>query len=827
MKLLEKPLKVTPRGMHGEYNAIIKSYEAYPAINLPNGLFKESIQNSTGASKHKNGLTTMVFQNVIKGGKKCLSITDTNTVGLTGKVTNLDEIEKLVEKYGDKVNEKIEKTENYARFLADNLTHIGDAKFGAGANGKGKMLYQACSVNRTIYVFTIIEVNGKLECRAFEKNLGKQSVEPYEGKEAEEFFKKKTGNRVSLINTTGTMIFIENVNEEVWNSIENSFSILSEQTIKNSANCIIQFDWHLKLGSGTLFIDLINSKEEIKRVKLEGVFEEIENALSGRSGKNEGVEKETYTGEINHYNKKGIVNVTFIKLSQTINNGDIMDVFAYRKGMRIGKFGSGRFLNFPEELRGKILAIVTFDEEADKMVIGAENSNHYGFSTEKIVISKSMSHVENFEQKFLKLIGFERKSENIISTDIKNMIMDMISERLNGRDKVSGKEENILSPYSLTLPSLKTTSGNDRVDRGDNIDLKTIITNDSNADKDVFIRLKAEWKTDAGDIDFSTLYTSKKLTVKSKSSLPWDFDICFIVEMPAGKFQLKAELIDDSNKQPLNAVGYRTLFYNMDVPKTYKRPPHLVEIAGEIKFPNKSTLRVEKGQEIKNVKFKLKNKTHNKLELKITFSLLDCDDVEIFMSKQKNIILNSLGEDSWSVGSIKIDEKFDYIFIKDFKREDRTCKIVVNVETAKPCLKLQIDESENLNCFRKSFYCGIDSDSKNKFSDFLPSDFKTLGTRKSGVLENPDGSYTLLYNNSHSSTKIIQSKSKQYKDGSIFAFYIAELAFEEVAIMSKVANDFIGEYHGYGARFENAGNDPNEIVKTMKDYRDELSFGSK
>ena len=94
-------------------------------------------------------------------------------------------------------------------------------------------------------------------------------------------------------------------------------------------------------------------------------------------------------------------------------------------------------------------------------------------------------------------------------------------------------------------------------------------------------------------------------------------------------------------------------------------------------------------------------------------------------------------------------------------------------------------------------------------------------------MENPDGSYTLLYNNSHSSTKIIQSKSKQYKDGSIFAFYIAELAFEEVAIMSKVANDFIGEYHGYGARFENAGNDPNEIVKIMKDYRDELSFGSK
>lgn len=177
-------------------------------VSFPNGFQKDAIQNAVGARKTnnwKNWKCDISYKENSNG--KFVIISDSGTMGLTGKNTPAEEINAMMAR-----EETLPPEERLSRFTS--MFNSGGNATGGGLYGAGKSVYSVASEDYTYY-FDSLREDGIYVANVNKK--GQVESVAYEGNEAKKFIFENTG--LSEKTTVGTRIIIVSPKEELVNAI--------------------------------------------------------------------------------------------------------------------------------------------------------------------------------------------------------------------------------------------------------------------------------------------------------------------------------------------------------------------------------------------------------------------------------------------------------------------------------------------------------------------------------------------------------------------------------------------------------------------------------
>lgn len=309
-------------------------------IDLCDGFQKDAIQNSIGASltkKFKDWKCLIHVEETSKG--RFLIVEDEGTCGLTGQNISQTKIRELVD------NENIiGPTERLARFSS--LNNSSSDQQGAGLYGVGKTMYAIASKKFTYY-FDSLTSEGKYVANV--NKVGSTNDKAYEGDAAKSYIEENTA--LSPKTTTGTRVIILDPDDEIVEGINNGSM---EKYIQESWWIIL---FRLSADSGVY----LNGKK----------VRQIDN------------------DSIPYVKKKVFENDSFRdrKIKRfglfVAKDGDnpFTGISYYRKGMKIGPIDID--VKIPEKIVDCLWGFIEVDEkwEADLAII--EDNTHFGVAKNK------------------------------------------------------------------------------------------------------------------------------------------------------------------------------------------------------------------------------------------------------------------------------------------------------------------------------------------------------------------------------------------------------------------------------------------------------------
>lgn len=184
-----------------QIKAIVDGYRAYTTIS--HAVQKDAVQNAWSAKKSKKGKDwSLTFELIVHKGKKYLSIVDSGTTGLTGRVLSPDEYE--LDLPGE---------ERWGRFEGVAFTQPREERT-LGSRGRGKFVFVGASKEQTILYDTLRD-----DCLyrfGFRTIIRTESpVAAYENEEGRRKLLEMTDGAMQPLGSVGTRVIIVDPIDEV------------------------------------------------------------------------------------------------------------------------------------------------------------------------------------------------------------------------------------------------------------------------------------------------------------------------------------------------------------------------------------------------------------------------------------------------------------------------------------------------------------------------------------------------------------------------------------------------------------------------------------
>lgn len=549
-------------------------------ITFPNGFQKDAIQNAVGARKTNKWKNWRCDISLVKNEKgQYIIVEDSGTVGLTGKIIPISEIDKLMAQ-----GSVLGPDERLSRFTS--MFNSGGNTTGGGLFGAGKSVYSVASQSYTYYYDSLRE-DGVYVANV--NRCGQVLAESLINDDAKKFIKDKTG--LSEKKSTGTRIIIENPRKDLIDSIQNETII---PYIQESWWRIIE---RLKDGAAIS----VNGKEVL-------VPKEIKSAAT-HSFELQNVE--TY---IDGYRVKHFGLYTF-----DTGNNIWSGISYYRKGMKIGDID---LKDIPKKIDGKFWGYIEVDEQWEDELSGIEDRVHFGVSKGK-KNTKTFQNLKNYCNKKVRANFIEwgyikdketedKKLQNEmleIANDIQSLFEKLGFESLGKGPK---KGDFSIRWQHVVYPKL----GSEEVTTDDEIRFSILINSSYAADKKFDYKI-AVVDPDTGD-EVSRI-AENTITVASNDRERIDFSHVVKPNNSVQYAENRIVLFVKVKGSGKSAKKELPFFYDIDKPDTSRSYVGLA--LHECIFPRTNSRRVNFGEMLHDVSYSIENKRGLELKYRLNISI--------------------------------------------------------------------------------------------------------------------------------------------------------------------------------------------------------------
>lgn len=584
---MDYSLTAIPQNFRKQVDWILGTYSD-SGVSLCDGFQKDAIQNAMGArleKKFKNWTCSLSFVKNDKGS--FIVVEDTGTAGLTGPNLKANEINTLVAQK-EIEGKSFDAEWRLVRFSS--MNNSGDNKTGGGLYGVGKSVFAASSTD-CIYYFDSLTSEGK-----YVANMNKQGLiqdGAFEDDAAKQFIYNETGLQEKT--TIGTRIIITNPKAE-----------LIDGFVTGEIITDIQRTWWLlmkRMGDDSgIFVD----GQKVEQFSEDAYTHSFEkDNISYENG---------YT--IKHFG-------FFINEKQDVK---FPGISYYRKGMRIGEIEQEQF-NIPDRLQGKWWGYVEVDEKWENELASIEDRVHNGISKGK---KRTMCYqvLKRFVRDYTRnqLISWGYIKEQKDEYDKLNEKLNSLASDLQHFFSNEGFEDLGVGPHkdafdvrllNVTYPKMNSL----RVTDNDHISFDFKITNTKHVDcvfsyKTVIIEKETKEEKNWGQ--------EEEIKVLADDFAIGQVDFCITSE---SAFDQKINLLSfdvgiKGNKTKKNRQLEFT--YNCEDQKPDK---DIVSLSlSSCVFPRKNSRRVNFGEFLTNVEYRIENRRNGELPYRLNVSLHDCTD---------------------------------------------------------------------------------------------------------------------------------------------------------------------------------------------------------
>ena len=553
-------------------------------VTFPNGFQKDAIQNAVGARKTNKWKNWKCDISLIKNDLgRYVVIEDSGTVGLTGKNIPTKEINKLMRE-----GTVLPAEERLSRFTS--MFNSGGNTTGGGLFGAGKSVYSVASKTYTYYYDSLRE-DGVYVSNV--NNRGQVNSIAYEGSEAKKYIKENTG--LDEKKTIGTRIIIEDPKDELVESITSGEIV---PLIQESWWLIIE---RLPEGSAITVNNVpVRVPDDIKKTRRAYELQKPESYSQGYKVKHFGL----YVFE---------------------DGGNIWSGLSYyRKGMKIGEID---IKDIPKDVEGKFWGYVEVDELWENELSDIEDKVHFG-------VSKGKKHTNTYQN--LKNYCNNKFHENMIKW---GFIKDNKSEDKKLKDKLEAIAEELQDLFDkLEFENLGTGPQKDdfdvrwqdirypvaeteKVTSGDEIAFSVRITSYYPTDK------KFDYNISVVDHESGSVLSrinAGKITVESNKVHRMDF-VHVITKKNSKQYAENRIVLSvkaiDSGEVKTKVLPY---FFDIDKPNTSGETVGLT--LHECSFPIQGSRRVNFGEAIRKVCWKIENKRNHTLNYRLNVSIHNASD---------------------------------------------------------------------------------------------------------------------------------------------------------------------------------------------------------
>lgn len=573
-----------PQNYKNNVNWILGAYTD-AGVTFPNGFQKDAIQNAVGArrtNKFKNWKCDISFISNEHG--QFVVIEDSGTVGLTGKNTPSDEIKEMMAR-----GEVLESSERLSRFTS--MFNSGGNTTGGGLFGAGKSVYSVASSTYTYY-FDSLREDGLYVANI--NNCGQVMSTALENNAAKNYIYNETG--LPAKETVGTRIIIVSPQDELVESITTG-SIIP----------FIQESWWLT----------INKMDADSCISVNGIPVTVpENAKNG-----------THIFELQNPE----IYVTDYKVKHfglyVFEDGNNVweGLSYYRKGMKIGEID---LKDIPEKLKGKFWGYIEVDEAWEEDLADIEDKVHFGVSKGK-KNTTTYQYLKNYCNEKLNANfiewGYIKDKENEdkkLRDELKQIAEDIqdLFDKLGFEDLGKGPKK---ADFDIRWQDIYYPEENsERVSTGDNIDFTMRITSSYSVDKRFEYKLYVV-NPKTGEV--ISQIANDRITVKSNTVEKKIFTHTISKDnseqYAENRIVLSVKVVGSGNEKK-KELPY---FYDIDRPDNSKN--HVSLTLHECIFPTPGSRRVNFGESLCGVKYRIDNKRNHELHYRLNVSIHNASDI--------------------------------------------------------------------------------------------------------------------------------------------------------------------------------------------------------
>lgn len=553
-------------------------------VTFPNGFQKDAIQNAVGARKtNKWKGWNCDISYVENSCGRFVVVEDTGTVGLTGKNTPGTEVNQMMAE-----GKVLPPEERLSRFTS--LFNSGGNTTGGGLYGAGKSVYSVASEDYTYY-FDSLREDGKYVANV--NACGHVMETALEDDVAKKFILDHTG--MTEKTTVGTRVIIVSPKAELSDSIQNGDII---PYIQESWWLIIQRltdDASITVNGAPVLVPA-----DIKNTPC---FFELQNPEVYSPGH-----------KVKHFG------LYVFEDGSNIWSG----ISYYRKGMKIGEID---IKDIPKKVEGKFWGYIEVDEFWEDELSDIEDKVHFGVSKgkKKTITYQNMKNYCNSkfranmaEWGFIKDKESEDKKLKDELKSIAEELQDLF-DKLKFEDLGKGPQK---ADFDIRWQDIRYPEADtERVTSGDEIAFSVRIKSSYAADKRFDYKL---FVIDPENGSVVSQIDAGKVTVHSNTVHRMDF-VHKVSKDNSRQFAenrivLSVKVIG-SGKEKTKVLPY---FFDIDKPDNSRETVGLT--LHECLFPIQGSRRVNFGESVREVCWKIENKRNHTLKYRLNVSVHNASD---------------------------------------------------------------------------------------------------------------------------------------------------------------------------------------------------------
>ena len=572
-----------PQNYKNNVDWILGAYED-AGITFPNGFQKDAIQNAVGARKTNKWKNWSCDISLIENEHgSFVVVEDSGTVGLTGNNTPAEEINQMMAN-----GKELSASERLSRFTS--MFNSGGNTTGSGLFGAGKSVYSVASQTYTYY-FDSYREDGLYVANL--NKCGQVRAVALEGSDAKKFIHDNTG--LDEKTRTGTRVIIEKPKEELADSIRQGTIVP-----------FIQESWWL----------IIQRLDESSSITVNGNPVPVPAGIKDGSHVFELQNPETYAS---NYKVKHFGLYVFDK------SGNIWEgISYYRKGMKIGDI---ELKDIPEKIKGKYWGYVEVDESWENDLSEIEDKVHFGVSKGKKLCA-SYQNLKNYcnEKAKANLIewGFIKDKEiedKKLKDELKQIAEDIqdFFDKLGLENLGKGPQK---SDFDVRWQDIAyPVKDSEKVTFGDEINFSVRIKSSYATDKKFEYKLYV-LNPATGEVVSSI--TNNKIIVKSNTIEKITFTHKVTsdnsIRFAENRIVLSVKVIGSGNEKK------KELPYFFDTDHLDKRRESVNLSLHECLFPIEGNRRVNFGEKVRKVCYKIENQRNHELSYKLNVSVHNASD---------------------------------------------------------------------------------------------------------------------------------------------------------------------------------------------------------
>jgi hypothetical protein len=755
-----------PQNDKQQIEQVVKEYESDPAKGLAHGVQKDAIQNAFGARAIADEVKACqkdwrcYFELVSIKGEEALVFWDEGTTGLTGDILYVDEIEK---KSAEGLLGKEYANQRLARFLT---RFESGGNIGPGSFGRGKLIFQGASKDYSILVDSMRSDDNKYIAfdRLIKGTQLKQQKIPFEGEKAKRFIHEATGGALKPLTSYGTRVIILNVENEIIEAFKKSFTKEADEgEYFEALSRMIESTWWEIIEFGAKII--LRMKDKEKEIKLTEPLKSILRAKD--KGKKFRVYERKNIDVVVDSSVQRIKHLKFV-VSPDPTDEELREIWVQRKRMKVGSISKGIPLH--HKIQKNFTGYVVLDSELEELFEQKESPTHYAFDMRGRgggaigqVRAILRSHVEEFQKQLgLRIQNSQAKAQQDMLDTLKELNEQAEKLGLPTDFSVGTPRKDVeIAIEAFTLPDPLTT----RIEIGDKIGpIVYNITNNTSAPQFVILEVTGEQRNRADKMLL-------KKEIDLKPNIKEVVDLSFVVTredfVNDEGLLIRARIVNRKSNEPMHQVS-RMLWIGMDPPEKPKDPLTITSYAPL--FPRSQSRRVELGESIKNVHFKVTSNVAILLKVNLDMVVRKAksptQDVRVLSTlvKYQSFELPALVDREFAVDEIEIaDEIFGNIFAERPDARERKCEIFFSVRAAENYPELGKNLGDHLSPKKAvPFYCGIDPAGMSVFKN-LDEKVAPDDGRRSWVEGDRATGYTFILNVGHSSYKLADDLGDEFR----------------------------------------------------------------